>query len=78
MQKNNRSNSKGQIVQLLAGETINEPPISFKVVYPFKPGIGKNEDSLSLLFKLANKSWLFTGDLGQRGTGNIEPLSFTC
>ena len=64
---------KGQIVQLLAGETINEPPISFKVVYPFKPGIGKNEDSLSLLFKLANKSWLFTGDLGQKG--ELEILS---
>ena len=64
---------KDQIVQLLAGKIIKKPHISFKVVYPFKPGIGKNEDSLSITFRLANKSWLFTGDLGQKG--ELEILS---
>lgn len=60
-----------QIVQLLAGQQISEPQIKFNVVYPFKPGIGENKDSLSLTFKLANKSWLFTGDLGQEGEQEI-------
>ncbi|RMC48728.1 DNA internalization-related competence protein ComEC/Rec2 [Lactobacillus sp. ESL0228] len=60
-----------QIVQLLAGQQINEPQIKFNVVYPFKPGIGENKDCLSLTFKLANKSWLFTGDLGQEGEQEI-------
>ena len=58
---------KSQIRQLLAGNKVNDSQISFQTVYPFKPGIGKNEDSLSLTFKLAGKRWLFTGDLGQEG-----------
>ncbi len=58
---------KSQIIQLLAGNRVNDSQISFQTVYPFKPGLGKNEDSLSLTFKLAGKRWLFTGDLGQEG-----------
>lgn len=63
----NRVIKKRQVVELLAGKRINEPQIKFYVVYPFKPGLGKNEDSLSLTFSINNKSWLFTGDLGQDG-----------
>ena len=62
---------KKQVVQLLAGQNVKYPDISFAIVYPFKPGIGKNEDSLSLTFKLASKQWLFTGDLGQAGEAEI-------
>lgn len=60
-----------QLVELIAGDQVIEPQISFNVVYPFKPGPGKNEDSLSLTFKLKNKRWLFTGDLGQEGEKEI-------
>ncbi|WEV52033.1 DNA internalization-related competence protein ComEC/Rec2 [Lactobacillus sp. ESL0731] len=62
--------AKKQIVQLLAGMTV-PGPLPFHVVYPFKPGLGTNDDSLSLTFTLADKSWLFTGDLGQKGEQEI-------
>lgn len=60
-----------QLVPLLAGDRVKTKDLSFDVVYPFKPGLGKNEDSLSLTFKLANKRWLFTGDLGREGEKEI-------
>lgn len=60
-----------ELVELLAGMQVKEPKITFNVVYPFLPGEGKNEDSLSLFFRLANKNWLFTGDLGQEGEKEI-------
>lgn len=62
---------KQQVKELLAGKSVFEPQITFHVVYPFKPGLGQNEDSLSLIFKLAGKKWLFTGDLGQEGEKEI-------
>lgn len=62
---------KDQIIQLLAGDEVVEPKITFDVVYPFAPGLGKNEDSLCLTFKIKNKRWLFTGDLGQTGEKEI-------
>lgn len=60
-----------QLVPLLAGDEVKTKNINFEVVYPFEPGLGKNEDSLSLTFKLANKRWLFTGDLGRDGEKEI-------
>lgn len=60
-----------KLVELLAGMQIKEPKIIFNVVYPYLPGEGKNEDSLSLYFRLANKNWLFTGDLGREGESEI-------
>ncbi|RVU70652.1 MULTISPECIES: DNA internalization-related competence protein ComEC/Rec2 [Lactobacillus] len=60
-----------QLVELIAGMQVKEPKINFQVVYPFKPGEGKNEDSLSLTFEVAHKRWLFTGDLGQEGEKQI-------
>lgn len=60
-----------KLVELLAGMQVKEPQITFNVVYPYQAGEGKNEDSLSLLFRLANKNWLFTGDLGQDGESEI-------
>lgn len=63
--------TSNQLVELTAGDKVIEPQINFEVVFPFKPGPGKNEDSLSLTFKLKNKRWLFTGDLGQEGEQEI-------
>lgn len=60
-----------ELVELLAGMQIKEPQIAFSVVYPYLPGEGKNEDSLSLFFRLASRNWLFTGDLGQEGEKEI-------
>lgn len=60
-----------QLIPLLAGDKVKTKDLNFDVVYPFKPGLGKNEDSLSLTFKLANKRWLFTGDLGREGEKEI-------
>ena len=60
-----------KLVELLAGMRVKEPQITFNVVYPYQAGEGKNEDSLSLLFRVANKNWLFTGDLGQDGEKEI-------
>lgn len=56
---------------LLAGDKVKTKDLNFDVVYPFKPVLGKNEDSLSLTFKLANKRWLFSGDLGREGEKEI-------
>ena len=52
---------------LLAGDVVRDGRMTFNVVFPFEPGEGKNEDSLSLWFKMGQKSWLFTGDLDQEG-----------
>lgn len=60
-----------ELVPLLAGDIVDEKKIIFNVVYPFEEGIGKNEDSLSLAFKLAGKTWLFTGDLDRNGEKQI-------
>lgn len=60
-----------KIVQLLAGNLVSEKQLNAQVVYPFKSGLGKNEDSLSLTFVLGHKRWLFTGDLGQEGEKEI-------
>lgn len=60
-----------KLVPLLAGDVVKEPGVNFQVVYPFAEGEGKNEDSLSLFFKLADKRWLMTGDLDQAGEKKI-------
>lgn len=60
-----------KLVPLLAGDSVKEGGINFNVVYPFEPGQGKNEDSLSLFFEIANKKWLFTGDLDREGERKI-------
>ena len=51
---------------------VKEPQITFNVVYPYLAGEGKNEDSLSLLFRVANKNWLFYRRLGQDGEKEIN------
>lgn len=65
----NRKNTP-KLIPLLAGSRIKDG-INWSVVYPFNPGEGKNEDSLSLFFEIAGKKWLFTGDLDQEGEKKI-------
>lgn len=60
-----------QLVPLLAGGKVKTKGLSFDVIYPLKPGLGKNEDSLSLIFKLTDKRRLLTGDLGREGEKEI-------
>lgn len=55
-----------EVVELLAGDQINTNNLNFQVVAPAKAGMGKNEDSLSLLLKVGTVRWLFTGDLDQQ------------
>lgn len=60
-----------KLIELIAGMQVKEPKITFNVIYPYQAGEGKNEDSLSLLFRVADRNWLFTGDLGQDGEKEI-------
>lgn len=62
--------SHTKIIEVLAGDVIREG-ITFNVLHPNKPGKGTNEDSMVLLFDVAKKSWLFSGDLDQKGEENI-------
>lgn len=56
-----------KLVPLLAGDVVKDGGMTFNVVFPFEPGEGKNEDSLSLWFGMGQRNWLFTGDLDQEG-----------
>lgn len=58
---------KLQLQSVLAGATVASGPLQFKVVHPFKPGPGANEDSLVLQSKVGPASWLFMGDCFQDG-----------
>lgn len=61
--------STNRIMPLQAG---NQPAYSpFKVVHPFKPGLGENGDSMVLYCEMGNLSWLFTGDLDRDGEREI-------
>ncbi|MGO2722237.1 MAG: DNA internalization-related competence protein ComEC/Rec2 [Lactobacillus sp.] len=63
---------KTQIIQVLAGTKIKEA-IEFQVRYPFKEGLGTNDDSLAVTFQVGGARWLFTGDLPQ--AGELELMS---
>lgn len=45
--------------------------IDWQVLWPKKPSIGENGDSLTLLAKMNNRNWLFTGDLDIVGEKDI-------
>lgn len=52
--------------ELLAGDNIDSY-FHFEFLSPFKEGIGENNDSLVMYTKIADKSFLFTGDLEIEG-----------
>lgn len=50
---------------LRQGDAFTAGAIKWQVLWPKTRGIGENSDSLTLLAKIKNKKWLFTGDLDQ-------------
>ncbi|WP_125607611.1 DNA internalization-related competence protein ComEC/Rec2 [Lapidilactobacillus bayanensis] len=51
----------------LAGQQLTDQRLQGQFVAPQQAGLGDNEDSLTLLLKLGNRNWLFTGDLDRAG-----------
>lgn len=45
------------------GDRVKVGTLDFQVLWPKKSGKGENSDSLTLLTKIQQKNWLFTGDL---------------
>ncbi|WP_435197807.1 DNA internalization-related competence protein ComEC/Rec2 [Lactobacillus iners] len=60
-----------KLINLLAGNLVQEANIKFHILYPFEKSVGKNEDSLSLMFNLSGDNWIFTGDLDRAGEVKI-------
>lgn len=58
-----------QLISVRAGQTI--PGTHLKVVHPFTPGLGGNEDSMVLTGQYGGLQFMFTGDLGQDGEKDI-------
>ena len=56
---------------LCQNDTFKTNFISWQVLWPKTKGIGENGDSLTMLAKIHNKSWLFTGDLDIAGEQGI-------
>ncbi|MTV81352.1 DNA internalization-related competence protein ComEC/Rec2 [Secundilactobacillus folii] len=57
------------ILPVQAGQTISGTTL--RVVHPFKPGMGTNEDSMVLAGDMGGLRWLFTGDLDRAGEKEI-------
>lgn len=62
---------KVKFKNLRQGDTVDIGGIKLNVLWPKKSSIGENEDSLTMIAKLKNKTWLFTGDLDQAGEKEI-------
>ena len=48
---------------LRQGDKVKVGTLNFQVLWPQKSGKGENSDSLTLLTKIKQRNWLFTGDL---------------
>lgn len=59
--------TKIKFVPLKMGDEVRIAGIDILVLHPSLPGIGTNEDSLSLKILIGGKKWLFTGDLDIAG-----------
>lgn len=57
--------SQVKFKNLRQGDAFTTGTINWQVLWPKTKGIGENGDSLTLLAKIKNKRWLFTGDLDQ-------------
>ncbi|QYH52624.1 DNA internalization-related competence protein ComEC/Rec2 [Liquorilactobacillus hordei DSM 19519] len=49
----------------------------FKILHPFTKGVGSNEDSVALNFKLRNTTFVISGDLDQKGEKKVIDLFTT-
>ncbi|WP_353886838.1 DNA internalization-related competence protein ComEC/Rec2 [uncultured Secundilactobacillus sp.] len=58
-----------RIIPVKAGDAIGTT--GFKVVHPFKAGLGENQDSMVLHGQFGQLRFLFTGDLGREGEREI-------
>ncbi len=63
-----------RLVPVTAGQSLYFSDLNFQVLYPTFPSAGKNEDSLTMLVNIQNKSWFFSGDLDQAGEEKILAL----
>lgn len=54
-----------KLIPVKSGEKITNSPL--KILHPFKPGLGTNEDSMVLYGDFCNHSFLFMGDLDREG-----------
>lgn len=59
------NNPQTTFSRLKQGDTFQTWPIDWRVLWPKKPSIGENQDSLTLLARVNSTNWLFTGDLDQ-------------
>ncbi|MCF6514891.1 DNA internalization-related competence protein ComEC/Rec2 [Lactobacillus sp. S2-2] len=57
--------NKFKLIPVKSGQNIVNSPL--KVLHPFDPGLGTNEDSMVLYGDFGNHSFLFMGDLDRRG-----------
>ncbi|MCV3763866.1 DNA internalization-related competence protein ComEC/Rec2 [Companilactobacillus farciminis] len=58
-----QNHSQIKFKNLRQGDTAVVGPINFQVLWPKVSGKGENSDSLTLLTRVKDKNWLFTGDL---------------
>lgn len=54
---------KVELIEVGNGNQIDAT--NLKVVHPFQPGLGKNEDSMVIFADIAGLAWLFMGDLNR-------------
>lgn len=65
------NNMKRKVRVIKKGDVLPIMGSQLKVLYPFKKGDGKNNDSIVLYGRLLNKRFLFTGDLEADGEEQI-------
>lgn len=53
------------------GDVLDTGFIKWQVLWPKVKSVGENGDSLTMLARIKNKNWLFTGDLDQQGESEI-------
>ncbi|WP_125707860.1 DNA internalization-related competence protein ComEC/Rec2 [Companilactobacillus zhongbaensis] len=60
-----KNNPRTVFTKLKQGDRFSTWPINWQVLWPNKPSIGENPDSLTMLAQIKQTNWLFTGDLDQ-------------
>ncbi|USS92867.1 DNA internalization-related competence protein ComEC/Rec2 [Fructilactobacillus ixorae] len=50
-----------QLIGVKAGQIV--PGTHLRILHPFHPGLGENQDSMVLWGQMGGRTWLFTGDL---------------
>lgn len=66
-----KNNPQTVFTHLKQNDEFSTWPINWQVLWPKKPSIGENQDSLTLLASIGQTNWLFTGDLDQASEKKI-------